>query len=414
MDKRFIFPREMTGRRTILPGLVIALAAVFACSELPTERIGPDDPLGHHRPGHAGGGSGGGGDEDGDDQEPQRYHVRVIDAGGTFPGNSIALGIDDDGLVVGYGRLEFSSERYAFLWRDGHTDLQRVTTVDSDAWSEAAAVDDGTIVGWEGDPFTPLAYASDGTTALRLDPLDVEPCLEDHRWSRATAIGGGLVAGTSRCLIEVEEADTTYYRSLEWPVVWLVSEGYARHELPMRDGDSNGIVRDATDGGVVLGGLWRDGRNMVVIWRVEGDQISGPEDLHSGSLQTARAINRDGDIIGPAGVHAQFVSASGAVVDLERLHQRDDSVLAAALSDRSLDGHVRVVGHSGDRPVLWTVDAENGVLLSASHLDIPDGHYKAARALAVNSSGVIAGSSITRSLRQENARERATVWFPAD
>ncbi|WP_290634274.1 hypothetical protein [Aquisalimonas sp.] len=393
----------------LLAALLVPLGGMLACSDLPPDVTAPDRALHHHSPGHPGGPGGGGG---GNGDDPVSYVVRVIDAGSTFPG-SRARDIGEQGIVV--GRAFENTVPHAFHWEDGFSDPQTVPGLDSTLDSEAVAVHQGTIAGWhegrrvesaEGSVFLSTGFLyNTASQALRdLDHLEREECTDDSYSSRPVAVAAWGVVGVSGCHTEAGHS--------ERPVVWLAADDYQAHKLPLEVGDGSATVRDVNDDGVVLGQLRRNGNSIVVEWTVSASgEITGPQKRSSGSIAIGFAVNNERDIVGPVGARAEFVTASGATISLERLHNRDGSISAYDLTNR-IEGQVSVVGHSGDRPALWTVDVAGGQVLSAVYLDLPEGDYRAGRALAVNADGAIAGYSTTRSRRGEDSKERATVWIP--
>jgi len=399
-------------KRTLLLAMLVPLLAIVACSDSHRHVTAPDDALHHHNPGHPGGPGGGGG---GGGDDPVSYVAQVIDAGSTFPGTNRALGIDDQGTVVGRGGPAPDGQPGgAFRWEDGIGDLQRVPGTDPGSGSAALAIDRGLITGWHegrsvevGDRThfltTPFLYS---TAGLRnLDHLDRIECIDGSHSSESVAIATWGSVGTSTCTIDSPEGSPE--RS-ERPVVWLAADDYQPHQLPLQESDSFRRVRDVNDVGVVLGSLLRDGRAIAVEWTVsESGEITGPLERPRGSTAAALAINNDGDIVGPVGARAELVTASGTVVSLERLRQGDGSIIPYDLTAR-IDGIVRVVGTSGDRAAVWTVDAARGEVVSSQYLDMPEGNYSRAHARAINADGWVAGYA--RDLDAD--REVAMLWKP--
>lgn len=406
MGRGIISPSRRTLRRSILTVLVVPLAALVACYELPTEPIEPEGPLGHHRPDHAGGGKGGG-----DEDAPATHRAQVIDAGIRFLGNSAARGVDDSNVVIGYARVDDGSPR-AFRWQEGDDDLQLLPT-DWSVESSAVGIHDGRIVGWEGHPSVRqgFVYHHAQGTIDGLPALDADECTHSGG-SEPFAVAARGVAGRTGCYwIDAEEQ----YHSLAAAVVWLAGT-HELVELPGLPGGSTPRLRDINDKGQVVGTVWKDQAEYVVLWEVsENGVVTGPAVLPYGDLAVPHAISNDGDIVGQIATRdgAQLVTRAGGVLDLQPLHGNDDPVSANALTDR-VDGRVLVVGHSGERPVLWTVDAANLEVESVVELELPEGRYKAAYPVAVNSKGVIVGFSNTRPGGRQTSRSHATVWWPVE
>jgi hypothetical protein len=399
-------------RRAILTGLVVPLATLVACNELPTERIASGDPLEQNRPEHAGGGKGG----DGDDDAPRTHTAQVIDAGSNFPGNSVARGIDDSDVVVGYARGEDHIRR-AFHWhKDVDDDLQFL--LDPNLESSAVGIHAGRIAGWvrnvnaqEGFVF----YDDDDIRPLLVFDPD-EHCDPSFNHSNPVAVAARGVAGNTSCSWRVEVDGEEEFHRLTAAVVWLTG-GYEPVRLP-----SEGLtpeVRDINDEGRVVGTVQNQ---HMIVWDVhQNGDVTGPAVLSSGNIALPHAINNNGDVVGQIATHdvAQLVTSEGGVLDLHPLHSDDDSVSARALTDRT-EGEIReilVVGYSGERPVLWKVnatDAANLEVTSVIELELPEGRYKAAFPLAINSKGVISGFSNTqtRSGGRTASRSHATVWWP--
>jgi hypothetical protein len=400
-------------RRAILTVLVVPLAALVACNELPTERIEPDDPLGHHRPGHAGGGTGGG-----DDGSDDGYVAQVIDAGNAFPGTSFSYGIDEQGTVVGvaYDNADQRlAQGHAFLWRPGDADLQPVPGLDPP--SVAHAIRGGVIAGTSQSS----GFVFDGLTTQFLDHLPATSTYEvelddggteertcEHDASAATTIASWGAAGTSFCDGVSETARG---------VVWLATRGYEPFELKLRDGDLR--LRDVLQANAneeILGRVVRANSTIaLVIWLVQADgswEIDRELPVETSDLWV-NASNSDGDMAGINHPLGRVVTADGSLVDLYPVRNRDDWAHAYGLGDRDAQGQVRAVGRSGDRPALWTVDAAAGQVLSAEHLELPGSEFAAGDAGAINAAGAIAGSARTKARGNRPITSHATVWLPA-
>jgi uncharacterized membrane protein len=299
--------------------------------------------------------------------------------------------------------------RRAFRWQEGDDDLQLLLT-DWSMVSSAVGIHDGKIAGWEGSPFDGFVYVDGNTTDL--PALDTGLCTHAGD-SEPVAIAARGVAGRASCYWVNEEGE--WQGGLAAAVVWL-ADTYELVELPGLPEASTPRLRDINDKGQVVGAVWKDQIETAVLWEVSGDGgVTEPEVL-LGDIALPYAINNDGDVVGQiaSGDGAQLVTRDGGVLDLQPLNRNDDPVSANALTDRA-DGQILVVGHSGERPVLWTVDATRLEVESVVELELPEGRYKAAYPVAVNSTGVIVGFSNTRpGGGRQPSRSHATVWWPVD
>jgi hypothetical protein len=146
-----------------------------------------------------------------------------------------------------------------------------------------------------------------------------------------------------------------------------------------------------------------------VTWRVDarGELISGPDRMEPGF--SPRAVNNAGDIAGTrtssGGGHAALMRA-GTILSLAPLAGGEDGE-ARGVAGVGVDGVVHVVGRSGSRAALWTVD-RNGAVRAPVELRPPSGPFSGADAGSVNARGWIAGNSAPRN----GGGVRPTLWLP--
>jgi hypothetical protein len=163
-----------------------------------------------------------------------------------------------------------------------------------------------------------------------------------------------------------------------------------------------------TDGLITGGSRAGSGPWVGVTWRIDGAGmvLEGPDEIMDGFFPGA--LNSTGDMLATAipwsetGVRA--VLRNGSMLALDPL-QPGHSVYANGISDE-VGGTVRVVGSSGSRAVLWTVNANNEVS-GPVDLGVPSNNTTWASARGVNRYGWIVGSTHTKAHNM-----RPTLWLP--
>jgi hypothetical protein len=207
-------------------------------------------------------------------------------------------------------------------------------------------------------------------------------------------------------------SDGTVADRLELGAVWLNTEDEPIL-LPPLHGHDGGGAGSINSAGLVTG--WSSSSEdteayVHVTWHIDGaGQVTdGPHALEPGFRGSG--LNEAGDVAGSrelyGGGQTPALLRGGRYLDLALLRTRDAGGRAAAVGEPAASGGLRVVGHSGSSPVLWTVDVNN-LLSGPSDLGLPGGSFQSGRAASVNGLGWIVGSASPR-----NGGSRPVLWLP--
>ena len=324
----------------------------------------------------------------------QNYSVKGLGTlGGTF---AIGESVNNNGSVVGLANLDGDKNYHAFLWVSGiKADLGTLGGPNSAAFQVNSI---GQVVG--------------NAESSNPDPTGEDPCgngtklicspfLWEHGGMRSLPTLGGLngsansINNRGRIVGSAENAlpDTTCPVELTFaqlkPVLWT-KDGVK--ELPIIDGDIDGVATYINDRGEVVG--------------FSGDCTSGPHallwtngtvtDLGSlgGLVNIATAINNHGQVVGYANLPGDnfvlraFLWQDGVMTDLG-VFPGDVHSLAIGINDKG-----QIVGDSCDESFschafLW----QNGAMLDLNSLvHSPDAPFLE-NGNSINSRGQIAGKT---------------------
>jgi hypothetical protein len=212
----------------------------------------------------------------------------------------------------------------------------------------------------------------------------------------------------------VRDSDGTIIDRLSRGAVWPNT----RDEpilLPPLDGHDWSFAGTINNGGVVAGiSRLTDDDGLVieqigVTWLLGGEgEVTGPNPLEPGFIPVR--VNDASDIAGyqwrATGGAEPLLMRGGSVLALAPLNTKEDYGFARGIGEVGTDGVVRIVGDSGSRPALWTIDAFD-VVRGPTDLGLPKGRFESAQVWSVNAQGWIVGSSMPRT-----GGNRPVLWIP--
>jgi hypothetical protein len=220
----------------------------------------------------------------------------------------------------------------------------------------------------------------------------------------------GIMVGYIR--YTVRDSDGTITDTLSRGAVWVNTDDEPIVLPPFDGHDASGAGSINSDG--LVTGYSYGGADYVeyiwVTWRVNGvgEVTDGPHPLAPG-FRSGR-VNNAGDIAGsqekPGGGTGAALMRSGSVMALAPLTEKDDHGGASGIGEVGTDGVVRIVGSSGARASLWTIDAKDEVR-GPTELPRPKSSFKGTQALSVNAQGWIVGSGTPR-----NGGVQPILWLP--
>lgn len=323
---------------------------------------------------------------------------------------SAAMAMNDHGVIVGFARNSFGAER-AVRWTTtsaggvagpedlGFTTETRRGSMGSLPYSMAMGINnDGLIVGYDAMGERTRAYAySDGLArALAL------PAQTVRSWALEVNDRGWAVGEAT-----VRDGATDIRRAM----VWLdpLNDDVQPIELPPLPGHQWSAGRWINDAGLVAG--WSDGVN--VRWRIErSGRVSGPEAI-AGAAFHARGMNQSAVLVGGSGNGWGIaLLRDSSTVGLPPLGH-DEGSLIGGVNDAPPGGPLVIVGSSlaadtlSDRAVAWSVDANDSVH-GPYELQSPHG-YAMAHAADVNALGWIAGQA-----HNDYVDRLAVLWRPRE
>jgi probable HAF family extracellular repeat protein len=308
-----------------------------------------------------------------DEEEQNKRHsdYAVLDLGtlgGTF---ATALGVNNEGWVTGFANLAGDENRHAFLWvRGAKTDLGTLGGPNS---AGSLVNDRGQVVGTAETSIPDLTgedLCGNGTKLICppflwqnrvMTPL---PTLGGKNGSANSINKRGHVAGTAEnafpdttCPVGVIFAQTK-------SVIWA-REGIK--ELPIIDGDLDGIAASINDHGQVVGGSGNcTSLSHALLWH-EGT-VTDLGNLGGVLFSFASGINNQGQIVGTSDLPGDtvlraFIWKHGVMTNLG-VFPGDVHSVAVGINDKG-----QIVGDSCDasfscRAVLW----QNGTLTDLNSL----------------------------------------------
>jgi uncharacterized membrane protein len=312
-------------------------------------------------------------------------------------GYGFARGINDAGIVAGMARQGSGGDPYLTLrWvvsSDGITgpeDLGSLPPPFDGAFYHYphATNESGQIVGFfnhNNNVLGGFVYSD----ASGMQPLP--SFVGSTNWGGNGVSDLGIVVGSIDYPVRAE--DGTIIDRLRRAAVWPNGDDEPIL-LPPLAGHVGSSAGSINKGGLVTGGSWLEGGSWVAVaWEVNqgGQLLGGPYELEAGF--GASALNNQGDMVGSyQGCQGALVRA-GDLILLSSLVS-DECARVEDISDATADGTVWIVGSSGDRPALWTVDAAGQVV---GPVDL--GSYigkRRASANGVNVHGWVVGSGETR------------------
>lgn len=347
------------------------------------------------------GGGGGGG---------STYDVIVLPGG-----NGNAAAINDAGIIVGHARdTRDGSDSYpALRWlatSTGVTGPENLGTVPSPndepvfAYVPKAINSSGVIAGYfqtRTNRFGAWVYTDESGMQLL-------PWLVGRTWEfRAHAINDrGVVVGFLE--YSVRDEDGTLIDRVRRAAVWPTPQDQPLLLPPLEGHDATWANAISMDG-LVTGFSYSKSAGYSepqtgVTWRINeaGELIEGPARVPTRFFPGA--VNQAGDIAGRMIDPTEAtVMRSGSTLRLDALVAGSSSA-AADISDPGAGGLVQVAGWSGDRAVLWTIDAADGVS-GPLDLGVPKGS-PGAYASGINAQGWVVGGS-----RSQHG-DRPTLWLP--
>jgi uncharacterized membrane protein len=332
-------------------------------------------------------------------------------------GNGNAAAINDAGVIVGHARdTKDGTEPYpALRWvasSTGVTGPENLGTVPSPnnepvvAYVPQAINSSGVIVGYfqtHTNRFGAWVYTDESGMQLL-------PWMVGSTWEfRAHAINDrGVVVGFLE--YSVRDEDGTLIDRVKRAAVWPTPQHQPLLLPPLEGHDATWANAISMDGLVTGFSYSRDGifgygePQTGVTWRINeaGELIEGPAPVPTGFFPGA--VNQAGDIAG-----RRIDPTEAAVMRSESMLRLDalvagSSSAAMDISDPGAGGLVRVAGWSGDRAVLWTIDAAD-VVSAPLDLGLPKGSA-GAYANGINAHGWVVGGS------RSPHGDRPTLWLP--
>jgi probable HAF family extracellular repeat protein len=307
-------------------------------------------------------------------------------------GYGLARGINDAGIVAGMAREGSGGDPYLTLrWVVssegviGPEDLGSLPPPFTNAFYHYphAINESGQVVGFFNHNNNVLGgFVYSGASGMQPLPRLVG----STNWGAHGVSDVGMVAG----YIDVgTENGSTVYRAAVWPN--RDDEPILLPPLAGHISSSGGLINTY---GLVTGTSWPEGGSIVsVAWRVSavGELLEGPYELEDGFR--ASALNNDGDMAGSYQGCQGALVRSGVVILLSSLASKE-CISVNDISNATADGRVWIVGSSGERPTLWTVDAA-GHVVGPVDLGRASG-TRSATANGVNVHGWVVGSGLTR------------------
>jgi uncharacterized membrane protein len=313
---------------------------------------------------------------------------------------SVAMALNDDGVIVGIGG---GSNSTAVFWSHGS-----ITPFGGSPGLATGINNRGWIVGTRGERndllwVDPFVYADGQLTILEV--------LEwpHASWAEAINDAGTVVGRGSR----------DYWADPTWPLVWFRGQD-GRYgppvELPLPDGET-WVIDQHQEGsgalainergdivGVLRYGWSADQVDRPVLWRLGSDGTYQEPIILGGGGGTAYSINNSGWIAGslrhPAGGTIPAVWSPDDYSTPIPLDQTAGYSIARSINDSGY-----VVGHVGIRGVLWRVDVTGSVREVTTLLPSPG--YTGVEPRSINSDGWVVGFNWGQGVVYE-----ATLWRP--
>jgi probable HAF family extracellular repeat protein len=309
-------------------------------------------------------------------------------------GYGLARGINDAGIVAGMAREGSGEDPYLTLrWVvssegvTGPEDLGSLPPPFTNAFYHYphAINESGQVVGFFNHNNSVLGgFVYSGASGMQ--PL---PSFGGSTsWGANGVSDVGIVVGYVRYPVGAKNG-TTVTRAAVWP-----NRDDEPILLPPLAGHRSSSAGSINTSGLVTGGSFPEEGSMVgVAWRVSavGELLEGPYELEDGF--SASALNNDGDMAGSYWGCQGALVRSGVVILLSSLASKE-CISVNDISNATADGKVWIVGSSGERPTLWTVDAAGHVV---GPVDLGSASGKrSATANGVNVHGWVVGSGQTR------------------
>jgi probable HAF family extracellular repeat protein len=215
---------------------------------------------------------------------------------------SVALGLNDDGVVVGASNT--ATALRAFIWSRA-AGIRELSPLPGDSGSEALGVNRAQLaVGYSSGPAGVVAVVWLADGQVRRLPVPV-----GTRASRAVAISeAGDVVGTATTAAGV--------RALRWPM------GGGVVQLGALPGDVESEVTATNNRGDAVGQSREPKRSQAVRWTPAGG-IQALGTLPGGAYSLANGVNQRGDVVGTAagahGPRAFLWTAASGMLDVNGL-----------------------------------------------------------------------------------------------